>query len=153
MRRKNSLRLPWYDYRSGCFLVTVISHRRMASLATLQGASVVPSDLGLHLVEAWECIQKSRPGVVTHAFQMMPDHWHAVVQLDGESGTLGDLVGSVKSRAARRARECGVLGKRQKLWHRGYHARWLPDSRAVRCAAVYVWNNPRVAAQRRAWFG
>lgn len=147
MPRKNSLRSPFCDYRTGAFLITVVTHRRRRVLGTLRAGHVAASSLGQHAREAWECVLSHRPGVVARAFQLMPSHWHAVVELDGSSTTLGCLVGSVKSRATRQARDSGLVEPSQPFWHRGYDARRLPDEAAVRRAIAYVQNNPRATTR------
>lgn len=142
MRRKNSLRLPYYDYRSGWFFVTVITHRRRDLLGRIEQGSLLPSALGDHALEAWSCTQEHRSTLEVPAFQLMPDHLHGVLGLDGRSGTLGNIVGSFKSRATRLARAAGTLEPSEKLWQRGYNARWLPDDAAVQRAVAYARNNP-----------
>lgn len=142
MRRKNSLRLPYYDCRSGWFLVTVLTRRRRHLLGCIEHDLLIPSPLGDHALEAWSCTQEHRPRLEVPAFQLMPDHLHGVLGLDGRSGTLGTIIGSFKSRATRLARGAGTLERSEELWHRGYHARWLPDDEAVGRAATYVRSNP-----------
>jgi REP element-mobilizing transposase RayT len=139
--------LPFCDYRTGAFLITVIAHRRRRVLGTLRAGHVAPTPLGQHTCEAWECVLSHRPRVLVHAFQLMPNHWHAVIALDGSSTTLGSIIGSVKSRATRRARDSSLLDTEQPLWQRGYDARRLADDNAVRRATAYVENNPALASR------
>ncbi|MCB9520739.1 MAG: transposase [Myxococcales bacterium] len=143
MARKNSLRLPYYEYREGWFLVTVNTHRRRPTLGRLRAGELEPSRLGDHAAEAWAFTLSGRPLIVERAFQLMPNHFHGVVGLQGDAGTLGQFVNTLKGRATRNARAAGALATLESLWHRGYHARWLPDEGAVRRAVAYVENNPK----------
>ena len=143
MARKNSLRLPYYDYREGWFLVTVNTHLRSPTLGRLRAEQLEPSRLGDFVAEAWAFTLSGKPQIVERAFQLMPNHFHGVIGLQGDSGTLGQLINTLKGRATRESRAAGALGTTEKLWHRGYHARWLPDEGAVRRAAAYVENNPK----------
>ena len=149
MARKNSLRLPYYDYRQGWFLVTVVTHRRRSTLGQLRAEELEPSHLGSVVAEAWAFTLSGKPQIIDRAFQLMPNHFHGVVVLQGNSGTLGNLVNPLKGRATREARAAGALAAEERLWHRGYHARWLSDEDAVRRAVSYVENNPKRRSPKR----
>ena len=143
MTRKNALRLPYYDYRRGWFLITVITHRRRPTLGKLRADALEPSRLGRFVAEAWTFTLSGKPQLIERAFQLMPNHFHGVVGLQGNAVTLGQFVNTMKGRATRGARAAGALAATERLFHRGYHARWLPNPYAVRCAVTYVENNPK----------
>ena len=86
MPRKNSIRLPFVDYRVGWFLVTTNAHRSSEIFGRVVAGRFEPSALGELIVASWRFTLEGKPNVEVRAFQVMPNHLHAVVGLDGASG-------------------------------------------------------------------
>jgi putative transposase len=149
MKRKNSLRLPYVDYTRGWFLITVNSAKRMHTFGTVTDARFSALARGEHIEDSWLRVFERNDGIEVAAFQLMPNHLHGVVGLNGEVGTLGDLVGVFKSRVSREVRLAGLLKEKERVWHRGYHARRLRTEESVQRAAAYVARNPSVWWDRR----
>ena len=81
-----------------------------------------------------------RGEVVSHAFVVMPDHLHWLVQLQ-ESQTLAGLMGPLKTFSARR------INARRNLsgcpvWQPGFHDRAVRKDEDLRALARYVVANP-----------
>ena len=74
--RRNSKRLPFYDYRSsGAYFITVCTERRQRVLEIPMIRSA--------LLEKWEEIPERFPEVRVDVFVIMPDHVHGILWLDG----------------------------------------------------------------------
>lgn len=70
---------------------------------------------------------------------LMPDHWHALVQL-GESDDLSTLMNRAKSAMAKAAN--ASAGTRGRVWERGFHDHALRSEEALLDTARYIVANP-----------
>jgi REP element-mobilizing transposase RayT len=82
-----------------------------------------------------------------HAWVLMPDHWHGVLQL-GDHESLSALMNRFKTRTAMAAN--GVCGRKGGIWFSGFHDRALRDDREVQAATQYILDNPVKAGLCRA---
>ena len=103
---RRSIRLPGYDYASaGWYFVTIISHKRKPLFGEIVRAygtcppwrirpddsKVILSQLGRIVQEEWLKTAELRPEVELGEFVVMPNHFHAIIGLNGKRGT-DDLV-------------------------------------------------------------
>jgi putative transposase len=73
--RRNSHRLPSYDYRSsGAYFITICTEKRQRVLE-------IPS-IHTTLLGHWQQLPQRFPGVRVDAFVIMPDHVHGILWLD-----------------------------------------------------------------------
>jgi putative transposase len=70
---------------------------------------------------------------------LMPDHFHALVEL-GAQHDLSRVVQHLKSRLATAANQ--ALGRRGRLWQKGFHDRALRVDEDLRTTARYIVANP-----------
>jgi putative transposase len=81
-------------------------------------------------------------GFELHAWVVMPDHVHFLIQLRGPS-KLGRVMQLIKGRFAYRYNKMnGSVGN---LWQSRYHARILRHERAINAAIRYIHDNPVAA--------
>jgi REP element-mobilizing transposase RayT len=81
-------------------------------------------------------------GFELHAWVVMPDHAHFVIQLRGPS-KLGRVMQLIKGRFAHRYNK--LSGSAGNLWQSRYHARVLRHENALNAAIEYVHYNPVAA--------
>lgn len=96
--RRNSVRLPYYDYRSaGGYFITICTDRRRPIFATNRVADTVRA--------AWCDVPNHHAHVQVGEFVVMPNHVHGIVFLvptdDTETSTPVPDVGGVRDRAQR----------------------------------------------------
>jgi REP element-mobilizing transposase RayT len=93
---RRSIRLPGYDYASaGWYFVTIICHNRKHLFGEVVGAygirpqdpEVILSRLGTIVQEEWLKTAELRPEVELGEFVVMPNHFHAIIGLNGHEGT------------------------------------------------------------------
>jgi putative transposase len=109
-------------------LTTVTCHREplFADTVRAQVASRV-----IHATSTWA---DSR----LHAWVLMPDHWHGLLQLGDES--LGRVMSRFKAGVSRVLHEsCGLVGP---LWDRSFHDHALRVDEDIKTVARYIVANP-----------
>ena len=162
--RRRSIRIPGYDYsQPGAYFVTICVRGRERLLGDVGDRQVVLNDVGRIVQESWDRISQHFPHVVTDAFVVMPNHVHGVVTITdhvvgathasplqpGENdyprgpkrGSLGAIVGSFKSAAARRINQSrGTIGV--PFWQRGYYDRIIRNQAEMDRIRKYIDENP-----------
>ena len=123
--RKGRCSLPGQIY-----LVTVVCQHRRRRFNQFESACAVSRVLGDQ--HAWSEAQAL-------AWVLMPDHWHALVQLGGRLplAAVVQRINSISARAANRA-----VGEQGQVWQGAYHDHALRADEDVRAAARYLIANP-----------
>jgi REP-associated tyrosine transposase len=139
--RRNSNRLPSYDYRSsGAYFITLCTEKRQRVLE-------IP---GIHtaLLGHWQQLQERFPGVRVDAFVIMPDHVHGILWLDRsvkDAPTVGRVIGAFKAwvtiawRNYHREAHIPCLSH---LWQRDYYEHVIRNDDDLRLTREYILNNP-----------
>jgi len=144
-QRRNSLRLPGWDYGAGgSYLSTFCTAGKAPVLGRVEDGLMLLSALGL-LVEAQ--VQASlaiRAELILYEHIVMPNHVHLLVGMAASaahSATLSTFVGALKSSCTARARAAELWDSRP-LWQRGYHDRIVRNEREFEAIRAYIVNNP-----------
>lgn len=112
------------------YLVTVACHRREQRFRNTRAAQDVSRIL--QCADTWN-------DAANLAWVLMPDHWHALVQL-GPSRALPSVMQRVKSVTARAAN--AATNRDGRVWQPGYHDRALRHDDCLVNFARYIVANP-----------
>ena len=142
IHRRRSIRYKGHDYsQSGAYFVTICAWNRECILGQATGTAVVLTPEGKIVQEEWVKTPAHRSYVRLDQFVVMPNHFHAVLFLEGEEGTarraptetLG-AVGAFKSAVARR-----IGGP---VWQRNYFEHIIRNDESLSQIRRYIANNP-----------
>jgi putative transposase len=105
---RKAIRLQNFDYSSnGAYFITICTHHRRHLLAG-SGLEIAQRELS--------ALADRFPGLALDVHRFMPDHLHAILQLNGCRATLSQIVQAYKSlttrenKAARPLRACVAAG-------------------------------------------
>jgi putative transposase len=139
--RKNSLRLPGYNYSSsGAYSVTVRNwhfHRWLEDPTT---RTIVE--------ETWSTLPIRFQGVTLDDFVIMPDHIHLIIWINTHikgSPSLGKIMDAYKSLTSvdwLRMMKARGQARPGLLWQRNYFEHIVRDEFELEKARLYVRNNP-----------
>ena len=154
-----SIRLKGFDYASdGLYFITICSHERRCVFGRIVESRAVLSPVRLILRECWVAIPSHFAQARLHAFVIMPNHLHGIVEICAKlgrssaaplrrdlvaavpPGSLGAIVRSFKAAATKRVRE--ELKWSGPIWHRNYFERVLRDGDNFSAATRYISENP-----------
>lgn len=133
-RRRNSLRLPGYDYaQSGAVFVTICTAGRQRLFGSVHDGRVVHTASGAMAIDRWKAIPGRFPDVTLDALVVMPDHVHGMLIHGPVAGqvagcvTTGEVVRWFKA-SVHAAWRSGVLrdgwpAYDRRLWQRDYYDR------------------------------
>jgi REP element-mobilizing transposase RayT len=112
------------------YLLTTVTEDRQRLFSDWKGASVAASVMSR--ADSW-------PGANLLCWVLMPDHWHGLVELDGNT-QLADVVRLAKGRSARAINI--ALARSGAVWMPGFHDRALRREEGLVEAARYIVANP-----------
>lgn len=97
--QRRSIRIPEYDYsQPGAYYITLLSKNRKPVFGTVDGDRVRLSIIGKIIREEWLATPYHRPYVELGVFAIMPDHFHAILNLiDQNEGTARRALTTVES--------------------------------------------------------
>lgn len=176
LRYRKHTRLAEHDYLQGAYFVTMCTYWRKQVFGRIIGtgpdARIELTDAGCIVDECWRAIPGHFPHVHLHEMQIMPDHLHAIIVLNGASipgtvaatqwvattdagdpsrkqsngpmrGSLGAIIGAFKSETTRRVNRLnGTPGA--SLWQPNFHDRVIREQTGEFWRiAHYIADNPR----------
>ncbi|CAN7485917.1 REP-associated tyrosine transposase [Pseudomonas sp. GL-B-26] len=123
------LRVGRFSESGRIYLLTVVVDQRQPFFADWQLGRLVVRELRQAQEEGWGDFL---------TWVVMPDHMHCLVQL--HERTLAELMCRIKSRSSLAVNQ--ALGRRGRLWQKGYHDRAARREEDVKALARYVVANP-----------
>ena len=77
---RRSIRLSGYDYASaGWYFVTMCCHERQHLFGEVRDGEVVLNEAGVLVEKWWNKIPEKFPEIELGEYQIMPNHFHAIV--------------------------------------------------------------------------
>jgi REP element-mobilizing transposase RayT len=167
---RNSLRLPDFDYsQNGAYFITIVTQNRECLFGCIDVGEMILNDAGKMVDSVCEEIPKFISGIWIPSYQIMPNHFHAVVVIQKGSPvgadlrvcpgqpqrvaptegniSLPDVVQRFKSLTTRRYIEgVRLLGWRRferHLWQRNYYEKVIRNEREFQAVVDYIENNPQ----------
>lgn len=161
--RNNSLRLKTHDYtRSASYFITLCCHNREWRFGHVHKQKMNANEFGRIIEDTWTDIPDRHSSVELGDFQVMPDHFHAIIHIrtstykrrkNGSISkiSLSEIIGEFKSISANK---CLELHKRNslhieqipylgKIWQRNYYDCIIWDEQSLKCISRYIRNNPK----------
>lgn len=147
--RRNSLRLPGYDYASaGYYFVTICTYQRQTLFKNFVGADlcVRPSPDNIPLRWLWKLEQKYTVHVDIYA--ILPDHVHMILVIPGghTGPPLPEMIKWYKTQTTNamiRSVQAGQLPQFSKhIWQRGYYDHIIRNDEDLESTRQYIRNNP-----------
>jgi putative transposase len=168
-RRRRSVRLPAYDYRTaGAYFVTLVEADRAFPFGDVADDVVRLTAIGRIVEEEWFRTADIRDSVELDEFVVMPNHLHGVLWILDKPGSpiagtppraptgrkfgqpvsrsLSTIINNFKGRVTRRVRELRVIAD-QTVWQRGYYERIIRNDVELLRVREYIVGNPRLWAE------
>jgi hypothetical protein len=164
---RQSIRMKKWDYTSGCYFVTINTHKSQALFGAIVNGKMVLSEAGRIAEEEWRKSAALRNELELDEFVIMPNHVHGIVWLKGVgapnlcdasnpprpqfgkpvAGALGTFVGAYKAAVTREIRlrglACQARPQARPIWHRNYWDVIIQDEKALAGIRNYIRFNPQ----------
>ncbi|MGC9523348.1 MAG: transposase [Anaerolineae bacterium] len=148
--RVESARLAGWDYRTPAwYFVTFCTRDHQCWLANIIDGESYVSPRGLIVAEEWLRTPYVRPNVQLDAWCIMPNHVHGILGItggpedpatpQGQAGTLGTIIGQIKSTCTKRIRD---FGHADFGWQARFYDRVIRDEAELTRIQQYIVKNP-----------
>lgn len=152
--QRKRIRLQGYDYRqSGFYFVTICTQERVRYFGAIQAGTMHLSAAGECVQAEWLAIPAHYPHVHLHAFVVMPDHVHGIIEIEGDDittpavqayqkvlpGGLPRIANAFKGAVTRR---CRTELELERVWQKGYYERIIRDALQFENTTRYILDNP-----------
>ncbi len=96
--RRKEIRLRGYDYsRDGLYYVTICTKDRKCLFGEIKDGEMHKNEYGQILESVWNDLPSHYTNIVLHEHIVMPDHFHAIIQIDnGRVGGNASVGGGLK---------------------------------------------------------
>jgi len=159
--RKKSIRLQNYDYaQNGLYFLTICTKNSQHLFGTVSNGKMRLNGAGEMIDSIWSKIPLFYDGFVLHDFVVMPNHFHAIIEIVltheqrtttgglslQKQLTIPEIIHRFKTLTTRKYID-GVYrndweGFHGKLWQRSYHEHIIRDDKSYEMIVEYVKNNP-----------
>ena len=175
---RRSIRLKGYDYsKEGLYFITICCHKQQYLFECIPNVDDVscsrrptcrPNELKIELNDAgkmvddvWIKIPERFPHVLLHEYIIMPNHFHAILEILGPSpavraplevapdkaAALGEILGAFKSISTveyiQGVKKLGWPTFNGKLWQRDFFDHIIRNERSFHRISRYILNNPK----------
>jgi len=153
---RKSIRYPGFDYSStGAYFVTLTTASRHPLFGNIINGVMEPNPFGHIVEEEWEKTPLMRPEVELGVYQIMPDHFHAVIifhektnltadqslGLQRKPRSLGSLIAGFKAAVTRRINQKRNFPNKP-VWQRNYYDRIIRNEEEWERIHLYIMSNP-----------
>jgi REP element-mobilizing transposase RayT len=147
---RRSIRLKGHDYSGGgIYFVTLCAHREFIAAANGNpfGATQA-SPVREIIAERMRITAEKCPEMRWEETVIMPDHFHALIRLEGGHSPLGDIIGGFKAAVSRelhrgRGNTCvAPIAPNTRIWHRNYYEMIVRTPQAAENILRYIRMNP-----------
>ena len=154
-------RLRGYDYsQDGYYFITVCVKNRLVVFGKINNGEMVGNKFADVVRECWLDLPNHYPNCVLHAFMVMPNHIHGIIQIDNDKLTVGnglkpfpesspnpaprkhglsEMVRALKSFSSRRINE--IAGFRFQ-WQKSFYDHIIRDEESFVKISEYILYNP-----------
>ncbi len=162
---RKSIRLKGYDYtQAGLYFITICTQGKECLFGTIVETSVhdsstieshsvmVLNEAGKMIQEEWKELTGRFPMICLHAFVVMPNHFHAILEItqpidkQSQPKTIGAILTAFKSittvRYIHGIKDHGWTPFDGKLWQRNYYEHIIRNEQAFTKITDYILHNP-----------
>jgi REP element-mobilizing transposase RayT len=162
IHHRKSIRLKEYDYsQTGFYFITLVCEKRIHRFGKIKNGKMLLNEYGEIAFNEWLALSERFSAFKINVFQIMPDHFHSIIELVGaknqcinesvgatlavaQNTDVADIVGAYKSLVLNK---CLVIYKSKniimgKLWQRNYYEHIIRNDLAYTNISNYIINNP-----------
>lgn len=170
MKERKPNRLQGFDYsQDNLYFVTSCVKNRVCCFGTVSNGEMTPNDCAKIAQKQWFWLGDQYPYVVLHAFVVMPNHIHGIIEINrsnivdcGSVGTgrdvgsgrdlslqrqptipkiksLSELIGAFKTTVSK---QIHLVGFPEFAWQRSFHDHIIRNESSYQNIIHYILNNP-----------
>ncbi|MCC9167586.1 transposase [Pontibacter harenae] len=136
-----------YDYsREGLYFITSCVKDCACIFGEVTDAEMQLNQYGQIAADQWRWLERQYPYLAIHAFVVMPNHVHGILEIDYEGKASGakiksvsELISAYKTTTSKQIRQAGLTDF---AWHRSFHDHIIRHEKAYHNILQYIQDNP-----------
>ncbi|AEA44767.1 transposase [Fluviicola taffensis] len=153
MRHRKLNRLNGFDYsKDNTYFITSCVQNKYPLLGKIIGEEMQLNELGKIIERQWYWLEEQYSYVKLHAFVVMPDHIHGLIEIDRnlkieenqKIKSISQLIGAFKTNSSK---EIHLKWDESFAWQRSFHDRIVRDENEYQRIFKYIVENPIKWAQ------
>ena len=98
IHHRRSIRLKGYDYsQQGLYFITICTQNRLDLFGKINNGKIILNDAGKMIKNIWNKIPNDLPNIRLHDFIVMPNHFHAIIQIVGADSISAQMDNSISA--------------------------------------------------------
>jgi len=163
-RRRKPNRLKGFNYSSpNQYFVTINTQNRVPHFGVIKNKEMLLNEHGRIVLQQWKWLEERYPYVKLHAFVVMPDHFHGIIQITNYESkkldnldlnknencapekpikikSLSELIGAFKTTSSK---QIHIQGNKDFIWQRSFHDSIIRSYFSFYAISIYIKNNPK----------
>ncbi|MCK6614764.1 MAG: hypothetical protein L6Q47_11045 [Ignavibacteriaceae bacterium] len=147
-RKRN--RLQGFDYSSHqLYFITAVTNGRVHDFGYIRNGVMELSEFGTIAEKQWDWLLSQYPYLESHAFVVMPNHIHAVIEIisdyytkqrsEGKIKPLTQIIGAYKTTTSKLIHQAG---RSDFQWQRSFHDHMIRNEKSYEEIVNYIETNP-----------
>jgi len=168
IQNRRSIRIKGYNYsQKGIYFITLCCQDKEHFFGEILNDKMILNEFGKIIKEEWEKSPIIRTNISLGEFIIMPDHFHAILQIDYQithkenyipnqfkspSQTIGAIIRGFKGATTTRIKKLNSIStgesqfaptQAKKIWQRNYFEKIIRDQKAYDNITQYIIDNPK----------
>ena len=155
MKNRKKNRKTDFDYSNDAlYFVSICIKDRLPYFGEIIDGQMIYTEFGEVAVNQWNWLQEQYPYIVLHTFIVMPNHVHAIIEINSSKisspsqnqgvsikiKSLSELIGAYKTTTSKKIH---LLGLNEFAWQRSFHDHIIRNTEAYENIKNYIEKNPK----------
>ena len=147
LSKRVKLRLKYYDYsQNGLYFITICQKDMACLFGSISHDLMALNEAGEMLKIQWFQLTQRYGTLYLHEFVIMPNHFHAIIELRESTIQLSEIVGAFKSITTNEyikgVKQYGWKRFDKQLWQRSFYDKIIRDNDFHHKVIEYIKYNP-----------
>lgn len=148
MKYRKQNRKRDFDYSSSnLYFVTICVEGRECCFGDVHAMEMQLNAYGEIIANQWFWLSKNFSYIKVHAFVVMPNHVHGIIEIDRQLAddgatikSLSEIIGAFKMTSSK---QIHLLGFQDFSWQRSFHDHIIKDEKTYHAISKYIELNPK----------
>jgi len=156
IKERKPNRLQGYDYsQDNLYFVTSCVKNKVCCFGIICHGEMKPNNYGQIAEKQWHWLGEQYPYIVLHAFVVMPNHIHGIIEinrsvvvgtgrdlsLQSKIKSLSELMGAYKTAVSK---QIHLIDFPEFVWQRSFHDHIIRNEESYQNIINYILNNPSI---------
>ena len=153
MKNRKRNRLVDFDYSSdNLYFITSCTKDKVCCFGEINNGNMILNEMGYIAEQQWQWLLNQYTYIESHAFVVMPNHIHGILEINGDARTghdlslpkpkiksLSELISAYKTTTSKKIH---LLDNNNFAWQRSFYDHVIRNTKSYEKIFTYILNNP-----------